>query len=111
MPPRPRVEPTDDWHKIALLVRAPGQRTYELIRSVVLFGQSPAERAAETGTAERLPCSATPDCRHVSSMSWRGVTLNVSHCVGVGFNLSGETALPYNSPSTIITRFPFSLSW
>src|SRR5215208_5700070 len=53
MPPRPRVEPTDDWHQIALLVREPGQRSYELIRPVVLFGQSPAERAAETGLSER----------------------------------------------------------
>jgi len=53
MPPRPQVEPTDDWHQIALLARAPGQRTYELIRPVVLFGQSPAERAAETGAAQR----------------------------------------------------------
>ena len=54
MPPRPRVEPTDDWQQIALLTRTPGQRTYELIRPVVLFGQSPAERAAETGAAERI---------------------------------------------------------
>jgi putative transposase len=53
MPPRPRVAPTDDWRQIELLARAPGQRTYELIRPVVLFGQSPAERAAETGTAVR----------------------------------------------------------
>lgn len=53
MPPRPQIEPTDDWHQITLLARAPGQRSYELIRPVVLFGQSPAERAAETGTAER----------------------------------------------------------
>ena len=53
MPSRPQVAPTEDWHQIALLVRAPGQRTYELIRPVVLFGQSPAERAAETGAAER----------------------------------------------------------
>src|SRR5262245_55353906 len=53
MPPRPQVAPTDDWQQIALLARAPGQRTYELIRPVVLFGQSPAERAAETGTAIR----------------------------------------------------------
>jgi putative transposase len=35
------------------LARMPGQRTYELIRPVVLFGQSPAERAAETGAAAR----------------------------------------------------------
>jgi hypothetical protein len=53
MPPRPRVEPTDDWHQIALLARTPGQRTYELIRPVVLFGQSPAERAAQTGASAR----------------------------------------------------------
>lgn len=53
MPPRPRVAPTDDWQQIELLARAAGQRTYELIRPVVLFGQSPAERAAETGTAVR----------------------------------------------------------
>ena len=53
MPPQPRVEPTDDWHQIALLTRAPGQRTYELIRPVVLFGQSLGERAAETGAAQR----------------------------------------------------------
>jgi len=53
MSPQPRVEPTDDWHQIALLTRAPGQQTYELIRPVVLFGQSPSERAAETGAATR----------------------------------------------------------
>src|SRR5690242_16273402 len=53
MPPRPRVEPTDDWHQIALLAHEPGQRSYELIRPVVLFGRSPAERAAETGLSER----------------------------------------------------------
>ena len=50
---RQRIEPTDDWHQLELLARAPGQRGYELIRPVVLFGQSPAERAAETGAAER----------------------------------------------------------
>jgi transposase len=47
------VAPTEDWHQIELLARALGQRTYELIRPVVLFGQSPTERAAETGAAER----------------------------------------------------------
>jgi putative transposase len=53
MSPRLQVEPTNDWHQIALLTREAGQRTYELIRPVVLFGQSPAERAAETGLSER----------------------------------------------------------
>src|SRR5690349_18096220 len=50
---RQRIEPTDEWQQLELLARAPGQRTYELIRPVVLFGRSPAERAAETGAAER----------------------------------------------------------
>lgn len=53
MPPRPQVEPTDDWRQIELFARVPGQRTDELIRPVVLFGQSPAERAIETGVAIR----------------------------------------------------------
>ena len=53
MPSRPQSAPSDDWRQIELLARVPGQRTYELIRPVVLFDQSPAERAAETGAAAR----------------------------------------------------------
>jgi putative transposase len=41
---RPRVEPTEDWSE---------QVSYELIRRVVLFGSSPAERAKPTGVSER----------------------------------------------------------
>lgn len=48
-----RIEPTHEWHQLEFRTRADGQRTYELIRPVVLFGHSPAERAVETGTAER----------------------------------------------------------
>jgi hypothetical protein len=51
MPARPQIAPTEDWRQVELLARAPGQRTYELIHPVVLFGQSPVERAAETGAA------------------------------------------------------------
>ena len=50
---RERVEPTDDWQQLTLRVESAGQRTYELIRPVVPFGHSPAERAAATGTPER----------------------------------------------------------
>jgi hypothetical protein len=53
MPARPQVAPTEDWRQIELLARAPGQRSCEPIRPVVLFGRSPAERAAETGAAGR----------------------------------------------------------
>ncbi len=50
---RVRVEPTDEWRQVALLTRSPEQRDDELPRPVVLFGRSPAERAQETGAAER----------------------------------------------------------
>ncbi len=50
---RPQVAPTDDWGQLRLLAKWPEQITYELLRPVVLFGRSPAERAKETGAAER----------------------------------------------------------
>ncbi len=46
---RPRLEPTDDWQQLDLLVQFPEQRLYEVIRPVVLFGHSPNERAQVTG--------------------------------------------------------------
>lgn len=50
---RPRVEPTDDWSPLRLQLTWPEQASYELIRPVVLFGFSPAERAKQTGVPER----------------------------------------------------------
>ncbi len=48
-----QATPTDDWQQLDLLVRFSEQRTYELIRPVVLFGRSPAERARQTGAPQR----------------------------------------------------------
>jgi len=53
MPKRLRVAPTDRWEQLEIHFTDPTQRTYELIRPVVLFGQSPRERAQETTTPER----------------------------------------------------------
>jgi hypothetical protein len=50
---RPRREPTDDYQQLSLWAKGPEHRAFELIRPVVLFGQSPAVRARETGAAER----------------------------------------------------------
>jgi putative transposase len=50
---RPRRQSTDDWSQLRLLITSPEQETYELLRPIVLFGQSPAERARETRTPER----------------------------------------------------------
>ncbi len=52
-PTRQRVAPTDDWQQLQFLVNWPEQLAYELIRPIVLFGLTPAERAAQTGTSER----------------------------------------------------------
>src|SRR5689334_9678851 len=50
---RPRRRPTDDWQQLALFVEGPEQRTYEIMRPCVLFGESPAERARQTGVPRR----------------------------------------------------------
>jgi len=50
---RQRRERTDEWQQLRLLTTWPEQTAYELIRPIVLFGQVPAERARETGAAER----------------------------------------------------------
>ncbi len=45
--------PTDDWQQLQLLTKTPAQRTYELIRPVVLFGQPATVRAQATGVPQR----------------------------------------------------------
>jgi hypothetical protein len=44
-PKRARMEPTEDWTELQLRFNWPEQCGYELIRPVVLFGFTPAERA------------------------------------------------------------------
>jgi len=53
MTKRQRVALTDDWHQLRLHVGFPEQETYELLRPIVLFGQTAAERATATGVSER----------------------------------------------------------
>jgi putative transposase len=50
---RPRLEPTEDWAQLQLRFDWPEQVGYELIRPVVLFGATPAERALQTGVSPR----------------------------------------------------------
>ena len=50
---RQQVPQTDDWQQLQLLTKTPEQRTYELIRPVVLFGQPASIRARETGVPQR----------------------------------------------------------
>src|SRR5258708_38328186 len=50
---RPRRERTHDWQQIQQYTLWPEQQVYELLRPVVLFQEDAAERARETGAAER----------------------------------------------------------
>ena len=58
MPSAKRVprEPTDGWQQLRRSVATPGQEAYKPLRPVVFFGRTPAERARETGVAERTRC-------------------------------------------------------
>jgi hypothetical protein len=48
-----RIPPTHDWKQLQLRLTWPDQQRYELIRPVVLFGQSAEERALETDAPVR----------------------------------------------------------
>ena len=48
-----RREPTHDWQQIRALFKDSAQITYEILRPVLLWGQTPKERGAETGMSPR----------------------------------------------------------
>src|SRR5207248_4067002 len=48
-----RREPTHDWKQIQPLLKDTAQINYEVIRPVILWGQTPKERGAETGVSPR----------------------------------------------------------
>ncbi len=50
---RQRIAHTEEWGIIQQRALWPEQETYELIRPIVLFGDTPAERTEQTGAAER----------------------------------------------------------
>ncbi|GAC1345045.1 MAG: hypothetical protein NVS4B9_22440 [Ktedonobacteraceae bacterium] len=48
-----RREPTDDWQQLHPLLKDTAQIQYEIIQPIVLWGETPKERAAETGMSQR----------------------------------------------------------
>ena len=48
-----RREPTQDWQQIQPPLKGTAQFNYEVIRPVILWGQTPQERGAETGVSPR----------------------------------------------------------
>src|SRR5690242_5931386 len=69
MPKRARVpsQPTDEWAQLRLRFTEPAQERYELLRPVLLFGQSAPQRARETGVPERTVY------RHAQRFETRGM--------------------------------------
>ncbi len=52
MAKRGRVEPTEEWAELELLLEWPEQVEYERVRPAVVFGSPVAERSRQTGTPE-----------------------------------------------------------
>lgn len=52
-PKRPRRAPTEDLEQLQLFVGWPEQERYELLRPIVLFGQTAEERGRASGVSER----------------------------------------------------------
>ena len=50
---RKRREPTHNWQEIQQAMLWPEQEAYELLRPIILFGETAAKRAKETGASER----------------------------------------------------------
>jgi hypothetical protein len=50
---RKRRERTHDWQEIQQAMLWPEQEVYERLRPIVLFGETAAERAKETGASPR----------------------------------------------------------
>ncbi len=69
MPKRQRVTSTDNWHQLELRFTSPEQRTYELIRPAVLFGQAPAERAQKPVRHSGRSIGASNALRRVAVLS------------------------------------------
>ena len=53
MPRRERRERTHEWQEIQQQTLWPEQEAYERLRPIVLFGETAASRAKETGASER----------------------------------------------------------
>ena len=63
-----RREPTQEWQQIRPLLKDTTQLTYEVIRPVILWGQTPKERGAETGVSPGRSTTA-PIC--LTRRAWR----------------------------------------
>ena len=66
---RPRIAHTEEWSVIQQRTLWPEQEQYELIRPIVLFGDIPAERAEQTGAAERTLYRRADRFNHDGMMS------------------------------------------
>ncbi len=77
---RQRVEHTEDWEQLRLLVKWPEQERYEEIRPLVLFGDSVFERTEETRTSEEISPLSRYTCLY---RPWRFSADSLLDCLRV----------------------------
>ena len=71
-PKRSRREPTDNWEQLRLFAAWPEQERYELLRPIVLFGQTAGERSTVTYEEDSLAqyqVAYEPDGRHIRDLT------------------------------------------
>jgi hypothetical protein len=67
---RAKSEPTEVWSQLQFRFTWPEQASYELIRTVVHFGRSPAERAQQTGTPAARSTGRSGGSRRLGWQGW-----------------------------------------
>lgn len=82
---RRRIEPTEEWDELELLLEWPEQVEYERIRPPVVFGGPVAERARQTGTPQ------TTLRRRIASFESEGMRGLFEPCEA---GAAGRTTLP-----------------
>ena len=69
LPYRSRRERTDEWASIKQWTLWPEQELYEQIRPIILFGQTPGERAKEINAAQRTLSRKADEFEHYGMQS------------------------------------------
>jgi hypothetical protein len=86
MPARKRLPHTEAWHAIQQMCLWPEQKAYELLRPVVLFGDSPGERVQETKANERTLLSPRLGVLSPLGICYNGSILKIKVAVVIIFS-------------------------
>src|SRR6266702_4373721 len=100
-PKRSRRERTDEWASIKQWTLWPEQTLYEEIRPIILFGQTPGERAKEIDAAQRT-LSRKADEFEKYGMQRCAVSVHTKFL----YNAGGRSASSVSKRSCVISSLP-----